>query len=352
MSWEFYLANSYDLSAIERVTGAIDKKFSPAFNRPGSFSITLKIDDPAALKAQKWKHCLYLQDPTGEIRWSGPVTAIVDTVPADTTTLTAQGWQVELDYRWVRPDQINSAIFVSVTDSYIAKHLLDLANAQVDSNGLARPTHLTSRYPLTTAVTTRTRSYPAGQNIGAAIKELCDIENGFDITVDPKNKEILFVANDIWVDQTQIAYGYNTAPNNVAGITVNDDGTKKANSILGQGAFITGVADSPADIDDVGIMLEDWLTISDVKDSAIVGAYANSELVYRVSGEVALNVTPLQGSNVPIPFIDYDLGDKVYLSADRGRMQFDHQGMRVFTAEISWDAQNQPVVDSLGLTPS
>lgn len=348
-NWEFYLASSYDLTQISRITGAADKKLSPIFNRPASFGCSLKIDSEAALFVEKWKHCVVIQDPSGNVVWSGPVTSIVDSAPGDTTAITAQGWQVEFDYRWIRSDQTDLTIFDTVNDGDIASTLVLLANSQADSNGDVRATHLTA---VGTAAQSRTRTYTAGQNIGAALKELSDIENGYDISVDPLTRVISFIPNTSYADQTSVHYGYNMEPRNVASIVVNDDGTRKANSLIAQGAFTTGSADSPTDINKTGLMLEDWLTISDVKEDTIVGAYVNSELVYRVDGEISFNITPLQGSAQKLPFIDYALGDQVYLSADRGRIQFDHQPVRVFSATISWNAQGEPSVDSLGLAPS
>jgi hypothetical protein len=228
----------------------------------------------------------------------------------------------------------------------VAEWLVRLANLQTDSNGTTRATHLT---PVATSTTKRTRTYQVGQNIGAAIRELSDIENGFDITVDPTSREIEFVPNTSFTDQTDIAYGYNTLPRNLDDVVVNDDGTTKANSINVQGAFIVGNTDSPTDIADVGIILEDWLSASDIKDEAIVGAYANEEIVFRVDGQMTIAAKPSPGA--PMPYIDYEWGDKVYISANKGRMQLDRQAARVFSGRISWNSQNEAILDELGITP-
>ncbi len=661
MSWEFWLGRSSDMALLERITGAADKKFNPVFNQKGSFTCTIKIDSPAALVAEKWKHCIAIQNPAGNIIWSGPIVNIVDSAAAGTTTLTFQGWQTELDYRWIRSitelqqavayatptptadnpgfetdnsgwtagtstitrdtgthqgsgtasgrwdntgatdnlgagdtltgnftgkffagvtyvltfyikanststsdvaaqfgdltsgDVVTSALsittsfvaqtitwipaanysaaqlkltavnggwrywidsvsvadsahaavpaitnggfetnssgwtttgtsggstktrdtsvsysgsaslrwdntgasdnlanldrivatlssgtfyanvsykltlmikpsaadspilltfgtggdyginlcyphstdwkkgyvwwtpttnidystvaltlaayggayywidkveitqhggfpqdtsFDDIDDGMIAEALVRLANQQTDSDGSTRATHLT---PSHTATTKRTRTYQVGQNIGAAIKELSEIENGFDIDVDPTTRSIEFIPNTSYTDQTDIVYGFNALPRNLEDVIVNDDGTVKANSINVQGAFIIGNADSPTDMAASGVLLEEWLSAPDIKDDNIVGAYANEELVYRVSGQTTLAVKPLPGA--PIPYIDYALGDQVYINADRGRIQLDMQAARVFSASIGWNAQNEPISDELGLTP-
>lgn len=236
--------------------------------------------------------------------------------------------------------------FYEVNDGDIAEALVRLANLQTDSTGTTRATHLT---PNGTATTTRTRTYQVGQNIGAAIRELSDIENGFDIDVDPTSREIAFIPNTSFTDQTDVAYGYNTFPRNLDDVIVNDDGTTKANSINVQGAFIIGNTDSPTDIADTGVLLEDWISAADIKDESIVGAYANEEIVFRADGQMTIAAKPSLGA--PMPYIDYDWGDKVYISANKGRMQLDRQAARVFSGRISWNSQNEPVLDELGLTP-
>lgn len=241
---------------------------------------------------------------------------------------------------------VQDTVFDNIDDGKIAEALVQLANLQTDSNGVTRPTHLT---PVSTSTTKRTRTYQVGQNIGAAIKELSDIENGLDIEVNPETRDINFIPNTSYTDQTDIAYGYRTFPNNLEDVVVNDDGSGKANSINVQGAFIIGNSDSPADIANVGIILEDWLSAADIKDENIVGAYANEELVFRTDGQMTIAAKPALGA--PMPYIDYEWGDKVYISANHGRMQFDRQAVRVFSGHISWNSQNEAILDELGLTP-
>ena len=238
------------------------------------------------------------------------------------------------------------SVFTNVNDGKIAEALVRLANLQTDSGGTVRATHLT---PVATSTTPRTRTYQVGQNIGAAIRELSEIENGFDIDVDPTTRNITFEPNTSYVDQTDVTYGYKTIPNNLEDVIVNDDGTVKANSINVQGAYIIGNADDLTDIADVGIIMEDWLSASDIKDDQVVGAYANEEIVFRKDGQVTIAAKPAHGA--PMPYIDYDFGDKVYVSSQRGRMQLDRQPVRVFSGRISWNAQNEPIIDELGLTP-
>lgn len=654
--WEFFLARSSDMAILSRITNATNKSLNPIFNQKGSFSCTVKIDSAAALLVDKWEHCIIVQRPNGTEAWSGPVVGIVDSANEGTTTLTAQGWQSELDYRWIRTvaelqeaiayatpapvadnptfasdttswtagsstitrdtgtyntspasgrwdnngslgvlgaadtltetftgmffagvsykldisiranslssadvlfafgdvsggnyastqpaigasfatvsvtwvptsncttatlvlstlggryywidslaitdsyhstiptvdnpsfstnttgwtatnssitrdtsvydtgtasgrwdngasnnlditDSLEGAItgtflagvaykctfkfrgsavnrgrypqplsivfgngsdvaattrgvvngwlegsvtwtpttsvssaflrfiivlggfylwidsvsitqvggvpqdttFTDIDDGMIAEALVRLANRQTDSGGTTRATHLT---PNGTSTTPRTRTYQVGQNIGAAIRELSEVENGFDIEVDPATRDIDFIPNTSYTDQTDIAYGYNALPRNLDDVIVNDDGTTKANSINVQAAFTIGNADSPSDIAATGVLLEDWLSAADIKDIEIVGAYANEELVFRVGGQMTIAAKPLPGA--PMPYIDYDWGDKVYISANKGRMQLDRQAARVFSGRISWNSQNEAVLDELGLTP-
>lgn len=658
MSWEFFIGRSSDMAMLHRITDATGKRLDPVFNQKGSFSATIPIDSPGALVVDKWKHCLIVQKPDGTIAWSGPVTTVVDSAEAGTTTLTAAGWQTELDYRWIRNitelqdavaytipsptypnpsfdtnttgwtagtstitrdtattnsapasgrwdntgasdtlgvgdtlsttltgkffagtayyfqfylranatstgdfkcqfgnitggdyveltfaattsfavknwtwipkkdydaadmkftavlggkyywidtftiqdslhdnapafpnasfgtnttgwtattstitrdttvmdsgtasgrwdntgasdnlgasdvlettsfsgtfykgvtytvtirlkssatsgttfpilmsfgypgDKVSSwikfestkftsysiswtpsltlttgvtfgmlvsvtspffylnidsckvertggrSVFTDTDDGKIAEALVRLANRQTDSSETTRATHLT---PVAVSTTKRTRTYQIGQNIGAAIRELSEIENGFDIEIDYTTRNITFASNTSYTDRTTISYGYRAFPNNLDDVIVNDDGTSKANSINVQGAYIIGNADDPTDIADVGIILEDWLSASDIQNEQIVGAYANEEIVFRKDGLVTISAKPTLGAFMP--FIDYDLGDKVYITATRGRLQLDRQAVRVFSCSITWNNQNEPVLDELGLTP-
>lgn len=331
-SGTFYANVSYKLTFMVKPSAA-DSPILLTFGTGGDYGLGLCYP-----RTTDWKQAYVWWTPTTNVDYS--------TVAL---TLAAYGGA----YYWIDKVEITQqggfaqdTTFDNIDDGKIAEALVRLANQQTDSTGATRATHLA---PIATSMTKRTRTYQVGQNIGAAIRELSEIENGFDIDVDPTSREIAFISNTSFTDQTDVAYGYNTFPRNLDDVIVNDDGTTKANSINVQGAFTIGNTDSPTDIADTGVLLEDWISAADIKDELIVGAYANEEIVFRADGQMTIAAKPSPGA--PMPYIDYEWGDKVYISANKGRMQLDRQAARVFSGRISWNSQNEAVLDELGLAP-
>jgi hypothetical protein len=172
------------------------------------------------------------------------------------------------------------------------------------------------------------------------VQELVDVENGIDVRVDPVTRTISTFAPTAFADRTNTAFGYGVEPFNLANAPQNDDGSNTANRITAVGSNGIAVpADDAAAIAAEGIMREDWLSLSDVADPAIIGAYANAELIYRRYGQVTYDLAPLPYGDVPRLYDDFELGDKVYLSVDAGALRVDSQAIRVFSVTIDVDAQ-------------
>jgi hypothetical protein len=267
-----------------------------------------------------------------------------------TLTMTAIGWLDELNHRWIRADEEQNLIFADRIGGEIAQTLLLTVNSQRATDGVTQqPTHLS--FISRTDTQTRTRSYKRGQSFGQAIQELSDIENGFDIRVDPVTRGITTLPPTAYADLTDVVFGYGVAPFNLANAPQNDDGTNTAERVTVVGA--NGVAvvadDTVAAALHGGSLREDW--ISGVSDSGIIGAYANSELVYRLNGQITYDLKPLPYGEVPRLYDDFELGDKVYLSIDAGALKVDRQAMRVFSVTIDVDAQGNEVISSIGTAP-
>jgi hypothetical protein len=264
--------------------GALRYAFSlsPIFNRSGSFSMTMPLDDKIAYSVAKHSTCVVCQR-NDEIRWSGPIVSVVRDPAAMTLSLTALGWLDELFHRFVRADEEAALIFTDTIGGDIVDDLVATVNAQTDTDGVVRPTHL--GFSQANDTQTRTRAYKRGQNYGQAIQELSDIENGLDIYVDPQTRRISTRPPDAYQDRVGVMFGYGVEPFNLANATQNDDGTNTANRIS---AVSSGGAVVPADdvnaINAQDTMREDWISLSDVADADIVGAYAVSEVIYRSRG--------------------------------------------------------------------
>jgi hypothetical protein len=342
--WEITLVRSSDMGQI----GSLAYSFSltPVLNRPGSFSMTLPLDDEIAYKIAK--HATGISCERNDlVKWSGSIVSVQRDPAANTLALTAVGWLDELNHRYVRANEESNLIFGNVIGGEIAQALFTAVNSQTDTDSNVRPTHLRFGDFFDTQV--RIRSYKRSQNYGTAVQELSDIENGFDIRVDPQSRYASTYPPDAFIDHKEVLFGYGLEPFNLANVTQNDDGTSTANRITVEGAnSVTSSADDSIAIDAQAGMREEWLSISDVSDITIVGAYANAELVFRRYGNVTYDLKPLPYGDIPRLYDDFDLGDKVYLAVDAGALQVDSQALRVFTATIEGDAQGNEIISSIG----
>jgi hypothetical protein len=356
----FRLANTATMRNVPGVS-PIAPKWDPTlamvYNRPGSFSVTVPIDSDFALSVQKHRHCI-IAERNGEAKWSGPVTGIADEVSADagsqdTTKITATGWFEELNRRFIQPGDEASLIFSSGSDTAgaIIFALIGRMNARRDSKNNLVPARITAGQRTDTQ--TRIRRYRRDQSFGSAITELIDIENGVDISIDPLTRKLNVRSAQAFINRTGVLFvapGISNA--NLLRCSNIEDGSQTADSLTVSGSGNRRfVVDDPDAIQFHGVMLEEQIAVTDVTDNSILGAYANAELTYRRYGVSNLSVLPSSLSDhTPRLFDDYELGDQVYLSASRGRMQFRRHPMRVFGTTISVDTEGNEIVSELQIT--
>jgi hypothetical protein len=335
--WEVTLARSAGMEPIGLLP--YDFTLSPIFNRPGSFSMTLPLDAKVAYKVEKLATCVVCQR-NGVVVWSGPIVAVARAPAAMTMTISALGWLDELNHRYVRADEEAALVFVDVKGGDIVRSLIEAANAQKTTDQVVAPTHLSFYQAFDSQV--RTRSYKRGQSYGQAIQELVDVENGLDLLVNPQTRAVSTHDPTFFADRQNVVFGYGAAPFNLADAPQLDDGTSVANRVTAVGA--NGVA-IPADdanaIKAQGCMREEWVSLSNVVDATIVGAYANAELVYRRYGQVTYDLRPLPYGDAPRLYDDFDLGDKGYLSISAGALQVDRQAVRMFSAVVEVTRGNE-----------
>jgi hypothetical protein len=347
-TWEITLARSIDLQPINPLPYSFS--FNPIFNRPGSFSMTLPLDDDVAYNVAKHSTCI-IAERNGQPQWSGSIVSVNRNPAAMTLDLSALGWLDELNHRFVRPTEEAGLFFNNVAGGAIVQGLLSTVNAQTTTDSTPAPTHLIFGSHSDTQV--RTRSYKRGQNYGQAVQELVDIENGLDIAVNPTTREIVTKPPTSYVDHQEVLFGWGIEPNNLANAPQSDDGTSTAERVtaVGSNGIIVPADDANAIAAHGGAMREEWISLSDVSNSGIVGAYANSELVYRLNGQISYELVPLAYGDIPRLYDDFNLGDKVYLSVSAGALQVDKQAVRVFSATVTVDAQGNEVLSAIGTSP-
>lgn len=350
-TWEYFLCDSGNMGVILPIKEARAKRLQLIYNRPGSFSCQVPITSQVAIQARKHAHCI-LAVRDGTPQWSGPIFTLVDTVPDDTTTITAMGWLEELNRRFISIALEPVSTYKDKTGGFIAASLIANLELSVDQDGNFRPSRIhTVAYSDTQL---RTRTFKRGQNVGAAIKELIDIENGMDVLINPMTRTMFCIPPTSWQYRPEAMLGYNVFPNNIQSLTRTEDGTRTANAVNVQSSTGAVFTVSPEeDIDPVGVMLEDWITISDVNDTGVIGGYANGEQIYRRNGVTEYSVQPKTGPGLRTLrlFDDFDLGDAIYLSADRGRLQIKAQPVRVFGATITDDGSGQEIISEYVLSP-
>jgi hypothetical protein len=346
-TWEVTLARSSNMSGIDLLPYSFS--FTPIFNRPGSLSMTLPLDDEIAYSVAKHSTCVIAQR-NDDVKWSGSIVTVNRDPAAMTLSLSAIGWLDELNHRQVRPSEESSLIFTNVTSGSIVQSLINSVNQQTTTAGAVSPTHLGFLQSTDTQV--RSRSYKRGQNYGQAVQELVDVENGIDIVVDPVTRAISTFPPTSFVDRQDVIFGYNVEPFNLANAPQNDDGSSTATRVntVGSNGIVIPADDATA-IASQGIMLEEWLSLSDVGDSEIIAAYANAELVYRRYGQITYDLRPQTYGDVPRLYDDFELGDKVYLSIDAGALQVDEQAIRVFSATIDVDNRGNETISQIGTAP-
>ena len=102
-------------------------------------------------------------------------------------------------------------------------------------------------------------------------------------------------------------------------------------------------------------MNQQVININEISDTNILGAIANAELALNAEPRVTINFDPkAEGSEVNVPslFEDYNLGDKVYLTAKRDGAEILNQAIRVFGLTLTIDNNGNEKVSSLQTTNS
>lgn len=332
---------------------ATNRSFTPVFNGPGSFSLSVPLWSDAARIVRKRKHGILFYR-NGQPVWSGGITSVVKSAKAGTCAITATGWHEELEHRQVWKVNEHDLIFggAGVAGGLIVKAIIEAINSQEDDDtSTARPVRLSFGEALDTQV--RTGAYKEGDGAWAKIKELIEIEDGLDISMDWLGKVLSTRAPDAFTVRTGVQFGWGTDPHNLDDAVETDDGTTVGNrqSVKAANGAVY-VADDGPTIDYSGVMLEDWTSLSDVQDPTIALAYANAQLVYKGLGTKTYSLTPKRYSDLPRPYDDFEWGDVGFLSIDRDGLQVSDQAIRLFSASITYDDNGNEIIGDLQVTAS
>ena len=371
MLWKFILVNSNDLSHIGELSLAHGKKLDVVLNKPGAASFTYPMNaDYAAqiqpyktgIKAMRWnrKASQAAGQAIWDCMWSGYVLPISETCADNRMAISCVGWLQRLQRRLLRREKI----FQNVDDGVIIKDLIDEMNLTTapDSYPVPVPTGSNPATPTwmtwggtqpnegvggATAyvATNRSKTVAKGTNVLSVIDELCNIENGGDIIVDPLTRAITWHRRYRRV-KDDVVFGFQWGPQNARAFDRNIESDSQINYIVVSGAPGTTpqYAHDQAQQSEIGL-LEDNVVLSDVRDNNILLTYAGAEQIIRGNGHITYSVQPFplpydRPGNVPEAFLDYRVGDQLRLTAVHPpRVNIRGQAIRLFgvTIDISDD---------------
>lgn len=321
VNWKLFLAKSNDLEVIGELRYVRDKNISLGLNQTGSCGFTMRIDDPLAAMLDPWATCIIAQR-NDRVIWSGPVINFNSTTPNDRVSVSSNGWFERLNHRYL----LGTVTYNDQDAGYIASQLLTISNNYANTfivPGTVESTQL------------RTRTYPIDAVIGQEIQQLAEVESGFDWTINPETRNFDIHAK-LGSIKDSVAFQYNTGVKNVASADESIDGSIMTNDIRARGKFATGFTDDYISKYKYGT-LQDVRVLSDVPDTNILLAYTGAEIIYRSQPRVVYSFVPQRTGvpGVPRPFDDYNIGDVVSFSANRGRIQVEDQAVRIFAIDIS-----------------
>lgn len=404
--WRFVLGNSVDLSNVGEVTNIQSPNLQLVFNRPGSFSFTLPLSHDLAPYIWPITSCIkaFRQGTDGawSLIWSGFVWTIDEDISGNKMSVTCQGWLQLLEKRFLRRTKDytanNPATGAPWIDYEIIYDLLADANAAVmtwdtPSNYPAGypapaiwsdPQAVATKYPTpiiagassvgadTWATHGRSYKIDKGASILGEFQKLTDLENGLDLLVNPATRRL-----DSWAkkmtDRPNAIFGYNWGPSNLSQFGRQIDPSTLVNYMAGSGqdtTILPRFADTQSNPDPTQNppklgensmktygLIEESVALSDAKTTEAVAAYVGSEVLLRSSPRIIYSLTPfpfttdLGPGRIPEPFVDYTVGDKVYLTAKTPRMQIQNQGVRVFGITVTPDANGNEILGQLQVSP-
>jgi hypothetical protein len=343
-NWKFFLANSSNLEIQKDITPeARSKQLSLSHNRPGSFSCSLPLNSENYNNTFSNQKCIMVMKNNNFV-WSGPIWSRSIDLSTEKIDLSAVGWFEILMHRYLYTTKNYTA-----KDGTIAFNLLDTANEDI-------PTWITKGSSASN--TDRVVSYEVFQSIGENILELSNMQAGFDMKVDPVTRQLNIKAYDDVADRTAIPFGFNWGVNNVANVVIEENGGEMRNRVTVVGANSSAVSypSSPGSSASLSQsqnnLLAEVIQMTETDKLQLIEARANSEGALKEYPQVDYQISlKPQGVGNPYEFfIDYDIGDKIYITIQKqisGQNLLIEYSGRVFGAAINIDENGRETVSSL-----
>lgn len=350
--WKFFLADSDDFSVNADITNqSRNKQLDLSYNRPGSFTFNVNLTSNNLDYTQTNKKCvLCLKNDV--IVWSGPIWSRSIDLVEEKIECEAVGWFEILMHRYIIPN-VSVPTYTNQGEGSIALALLAYANAQ-------QSTWITAGSNNTT--TLRTLATEAWQSIGEEIINLSDMEDGFDMKVDPITRELdIFEWSTSYSDRVNIPFAFNAGVDNISKVKVDTKGGDMRNDVYAVGADnLVSHAVSTSGSKTDNNMLQGIIQATEISNSDALGAIAESEIALKdyppLEFEIELKPTG-QGNPYSI-FEDYNIGDKIYIQIRKTLTAFNGSlenieisgNARIFGASISIDENSTERINSLKTT--
>lgn len=342
LGWEYVLAKSRDMETIGKLRRCHDRQLSVDLNKSGSTSGWTPTADRLSSAIWPWSTCIIAQHD-GNPYWSGPIISRNISMAAGRATFSCVGWFERLMHLLLQDQQTQ---YEDQDAGFIISDLLTKARAQDPLLPITiGEIQLTQK---------RTISYGLDQSIGQAIQDLAELEAGVDWHIDPITRKLNILARRgepkpdcKW---TLIGDG-KSQQSNCSEVVENVDGSTLVNQIRPRGQFGSGIGEDGPSQTIYGVFQE-APSLSDVKDSNILNAFAAGEIVYRSQPRVTYTITPKPSSKATVPklFRDFDIGDTGFLTARRDFINVRDQATRMFGASLAISDTGVEMITNLQTT--
>ncbi len=346
-------ASAYNATRLQNLgvfTQARNRKLSVVLNRSGTFSCSMPLDhsETSALRTSTpYLGAVEVFKNKTSI-WSGFLQNIDDDFVSGTRNLTYVGWGELLRKRFIS------------TATTLSDDISNIASAAISSTNANWYTGIVLGSAFQVGLTV-SRTLNPGDNIADLLQQMSDVENGYDyqfyIQRDPFLQPLAPIIEYLIIPKTG-----SSKPNaifelgrNVLAMNRSYDGTALANfvQVNGSSSVAPGAAWEQQSLETYGL-LQDWITLGDVNSNDVLNAYANVEVMLRRNGKAMWQLTPVpsDGSGrVPEPFINYGLGDIIYVTAKRGAFNEQKIALRVFGYDIEIGDDGSERVTNFQVSP-
>jgi hypothetical protein len=321
-----------------------------ALNKPGNFSFNLPITTNSSAYLNPVEYCVIVVK-NGDPIWAGPLWTKEIDFDSGKINLSAVGWFELLNKRHL----FWPLSYTNQTDGYIVTALLNAANDNEYGLGVYNPPDPVDTHILPLADGTsqlRTINYEQFQNIGEAITNLTAVENGLDFKISPVSRQMSLLAPENY-DDNGLIFAAGWGPDNITGVNFQVNGDDLANKYFVTGATSTAEANNSGSIDQYGLHTK-IINLGEVEDTDFLGYVANAELAITQEPRLVTTFAPKPQSvdhpEYPSAFEDYNVGDKVYLTAHKLGFEVNNLGLRIFGFTVTIDENNNERVTSVQTT--